>query len=191
MHSSTKNGWRWFHTRNQRHELRIAAFDPRPRGFVVDDTSVDDSGRNLPKARFASDFSEPSGVIKFTTAVATSLFALRPILPDFIRRYPKIQMISIRATTRSTSSAEVMIWRFAFVRVCYPIRPWCSECWRRRPGPSSPLRPISINPHVRCAQTTSPHTIFWTCCSRDSRTGNSAMRCRPEGHGLLGKACEQ
>jgi DNA-binding transcriptional LysR family regulator len=36
---------------------------------------------------------EPSGVVKFTTAVATSLFALRPILPEFIRRYPKIQMI--------------------------------------------------------------------------------------------------
>jgi DNA-binding transcriptional LysR family regulator len=36
---------------------------------------------------------EPSGTIRFTTAVATSLFALRPILPDFIRRYPKINVI--------------------------------------------------------------------------------------------------
>jgi DNA-binding transcriptional LysR family regulator len=36
---------------------------------------------------------EPSGAIRFTTAVATSLFAIRPILPDFIRRYPKINMI--------------------------------------------------------------------------------------------------
>jgi DNA-binding transcriptional LysR family regulator len=36
---------------------------------------------------------EPSGTVRFTTAVATSLFALRPILPDFIRRHPKISVI--------------------------------------------------------------------------------------------------
>src|SRR5262249_51619524 len=36
---------------------------------------------------------EPSGSIRFTTAVATSLFAMRPILPDFIRRYPKVSLI--------------------------------------------------------------------------------------------------
>src|ERR1700676_4546659 len=36
---------------------------------------------------------EPSGTIRFTTAVATSLFAMRPILPDFIHRSPKISVI--------------------------------------------------------------------------------------------------
>lgn len=36
---------------------------------------------------------EPSGTIRFTTAVATSLFALGPILPEFIRRYPKVNVI--------------------------------------------------------------------------------------------------
>jgi DNA-binding transcriptional LysR family regulator len=36
---------------------------------------------------------EPSGTIRFTTGVATSLFALRHILPDFIRTYPKINVI--------------------------------------------------------------------------------------------------
>ena len=36
---------------------------------------------------------EPSGTIRFTTAVATSLFAIRPILPDFIRRHPKVNVI--------------------------------------------------------------------------------------------------
>jgi DNA-binding transcriptional LysR family regulator len=36
---------------------------------------------------------EPSGTIRFTTAVATSLFAIRPILPEFIRSYPKINMM--------------------------------------------------------------------------------------------------
>jgi DNA-binding transcriptional LysR family regulator len=36
---------------------------------------------------------EPSGTIRFTTAVATSLFAMRQILPDFIRHYPKISVI--------------------------------------------------------------------------------------------------
>ncbi len=36
---------------------------------------------------------EPSGTIRFTTAVATSLFAIRPILPEFIRRYPKVNVI--------------------------------------------------------------------------------------------------
>ena len=35
---------------------------------------------------------EPSGTIRLTTAVATSLFAMRPILPEFIRRYPKINV---------------------------------------------------------------------------------------------------
>jgi DNA-binding transcriptional LysR family regulator len=35
---------------------------------------------------------EPSGTIRFTVAVATSLFAMRQILPDFIRRYPKINV---------------------------------------------------------------------------------------------------
>ena len=36
---------------------------------------------------------EPSGTVRFTTAVATSLFALRPLLPEFIRRYSKINVI--------------------------------------------------------------------------------------------------
>lgn len=36
---------------------------------------------------------EPSGTIRFTTAVATSLFVIRPILPEFIRRHPKISVI--------------------------------------------------------------------------------------------------
>jgi len=36
---------------------------------------------------------EPRGTIRFTTAVATSLFAMRQILPDFIHRYPKISVI--------------------------------------------------------------------------------------------------
>ncbi|ABB08510.1 LysR substrate-binding domain-containing protein [Burkholderia lata] len=36
---------------------------------------------------------EPIGTIRFTTAVATSLYAMRQILPDFIKRYPKIDVI--------------------------------------------------------------------------------------------------
>jgi len=36
---------------------------------------------------------EPSGTIRFTTAVATSLFALRPILSSFIQRHPKVSVI--------------------------------------------------------------------------------------------------
>jgi DNA-binding transcriptional LysR family regulator len=36
---------------------------------------------------------EPSGTIRFTTAVATSLFAMRQIVPEFIRRYPKVNVI--------------------------------------------------------------------------------------------------
>jgi DNA-binding transcriptional LysR family regulator len=36
---------------------------------------------------------EPGGTIRFTTAFATSLFAIRLILPDFIRRYPKFSVI--------------------------------------------------------------------------------------------------
>ncbi|HEY4885005.1 MAG TPA: LysR substrate-binding domain-containing protein [Myxococcales bacterium] len=36
---------------------------------------------------------EPCGTIRFTTAVATSLFAMRPILPEFIRHHPKVSVV--------------------------------------------------------------------------------------------------
>lgn len=36
---------------------------------------------------------EPSGIIQFTAAIATSLFAMRYIAPGFIHRYPKINVI--------------------------------------------------------------------------------------------------
>lgn len=36
---------------------------------------------------------EPSGTIRFTTAMAASLFAMRYIVPDFIHRYLKINVI--------------------------------------------------------------------------------------------------
>jgi DNA-binding transcriptional LysR family regulator len=68
--------------------------------------SVTDAGEHfyrhavnmLEHARLAENtvrgrLAEPSGSIRFTSAVATSLFALRPILPDFISRYPKIQLV--------------------------------------------------------------------------------------------------
>lgn len=48
---------------------------------------------DLAESAVRERLAEPSGTIRFTTAVATSLFALRPILPDFIRRYPKINLI--------------------------------------------------------------------------------------------------
>jgi DNA-binding transcriptional LysR family regulator len=52
----------------------------------------------LERADFAESavrerLAEPSGTIRFTTAVATSLFAMRQILPDFLQRYPKINVI--------------------------------------------------------------------------------------------------
>ncbi|MFM0401746.1 LysR substrate-binding domain-containing protein [Paraburkholderia aspalathi] len=52
----------------------------------------------LERADFAESavrerLAEPSGTIRFTTAVATSLFAMRQIVPDFIQRYPKINVI--------------------------------------------------------------------------------------------------
>ncbi len=48
---------------------------------------------DLAESAVRERLSEPSGTIRFTTAVATSMFALRPILPDFIRQYPKINVI--------------------------------------------------------------------------------------------------
>jgi DNA-binding transcriptional LysR family regulator len=36
---------------------------------------------------------EPCGTVRFTTSVAMSLYALRPIVPEFIRRHPKINLI--------------------------------------------------------------------------------------------------
>ena len=52
----------------------------------------------LERAEFAesavrAQLTEPSGTIRFSTAVATSLYALRPILSDFIQRYPKINLV--------------------------------------------------------------------------------------------------
>jgi DNA-binding transcriptional LysR family regulator len=68
--------------------------------------SVTDAGEHfyrhavsmLEHARLAENtvrgrLAEPSGTIRFTSAVATSLFALQPILPDFIGRYPKIHLV--------------------------------------------------------------------------------------------------
>jgi DNA-binding transcriptional LysR family regulator len=48
---------------------------------------------HLAESTVRGRLAEPSGSIRFTSAVATSLFALRPILPDFIRSYPKINVI--------------------------------------------------------------------------------------------------
>jgi DNA-binding transcriptional LysR family regulator len=48
---------------------------------------------DLAESAVRERLSEPSGTIRFTTAFATSMFALRPILPDFIRQYPKINVI--------------------------------------------------------------------------------------------------
>jgi DNA-binding transcriptional LysR family regulator len=48
---------------------------------------------NLAESAVRQRLVEPSGTIRFTTAVATSLYALRPILPHFIRRFPKVRVI--------------------------------------------------------------------------------------------------
>jgi DNA-binding transcriptional LysR family regulator len=48
---------------------------------------------DLAESAVRERLAEPSGTIRFTTAVATSLFAMRQILPDFIHRYPKINVI--------------------------------------------------------------------------------------------------
>lgn len=48
---------------------------------------------DLAESAVRERLAEPSGTIRFTTAVATSLFAIRPILSEFIRRYPKINLI--------------------------------------------------------------------------------------------------
>jgi DNA-binding transcriptional LysR family regulator len=44
---------------------------------------------------------EPCGTIRFTTAVATSLFAMRPILPEFIRHHPKITVVQHTSDDRT------------------------------------------------------------------------------------------
>jgi DNA-binding transcriptional LysR family regulator len=48
---------------------------------------------DLAESAVRERLAEPSGTIRFTTAVATSLFSMRQILPDFIHRYPKINVI--------------------------------------------------------------------------------------------------
>jgi DNA-binding transcriptional LysR family regulator len=48
---------------------------------------------DLAESAVRERLAEPSGTLRFTTAVATSLFAMRHIIPDFIHRYPKISVI--------------------------------------------------------------------------------------------------
>jgi DNA-binding transcriptional LysR family regulator len=48
---------------------------------------------DLAESAVRARLAEPSGTIRFTTAVATSLYALRPILSGFILRYPKINVV--------------------------------------------------------------------------------------------------
>lgn len=48
---------------------------------------------DLAESSVLERMSEPSGTIRFTTALATSMFALAPILPEFIRRYPQINLV--------------------------------------------------------------------------------------------------
>jgi DNA-binding transcriptional LysR family regulator len=48
-----------------------------------------DLAENAVRERLA----EPSGTIRFTTAVMTSIYAVRPLLPQFIRRHPKINVV--------------------------------------------------------------------------------------------------
>lgn len=47
----------------------------------------------LAEAAVRERLAEPSGVIRFTTAVATSLYAIGPLLPTFLRNHPKISMV--------------------------------------------------------------------------------------------------
>lgn len=49
---------------------------------------------------------EPSGTIRFTTAVATSLFALQPILPQFIHRHPKVSVVQHTSDERTDLVGE-------------------------------------------------------------------------------------
>jgi DNA-binding transcriptional LysR family regulator len=48
---------------------------------------------DLAESAVRERLTEPNGTIRFTTAVATSLFAIGPILPEFIRRHPKVNVI--------------------------------------------------------------------------------------------------
>ncbi|SCX72554.1 LysR substrate-binding domain-containing protein [Variovorax sp. EL159] len=48
---------------------------------------------DLAESSVRERLAEPSGTIRFTTAVATSLFVMRYVLPAFLRRYPKVRVI--------------------------------------------------------------------------------------------------
>ena len=43
---------------------------------------------------------EPSGTIRFTAAVATAQFAMKQMIPDFIARYPKVNLVQHVTDTR-------------------------------------------------------------------------------------------
>jgi DNA-binding transcriptional LysR family regulator len=103
---------------------------------------------------------EPSGTIRFTTAVATSLFALRPILSDFIRRHPKVNVI------QHTSDDQMDIVGGSYdLAVRAHTGPLSDSTLVQRiqaPAPLVPLSPdraISIAAACRSPQRISPDTI--------------------------------
>jgi DNA-binding transcriptional LysR family regulator len=90
-----------------------------------------DEAENAIRERLAT----PSGTIRFTTAVATSLFAIRYLLPDFVSRYPLVNVVqhtsddnvdivgngydlAIRAHTGSLSDSSL-------VQRVLASAPWC------------------------------------------------------------------
>jgi DNA-binding transcriptional LysR family regulator len=48
---------------------------------------------DLAESAVRQRLTEACGTVRFTTAVATSLFALRPILAEFIRHHPKVSLV--------------------------------------------------------------------------------------------------
>jgi DNA-binding transcriptional LysR family regulator len=48
--------------------------------------------------------SEPTGIVRYTAAVATTQFAMRDIVADFLGRYPKVNVVA-HATDRCVDIA--------------------------------------------------------------------------------------
>jgi hypothetical protein len=121
---------------------------------------------NAEHAEFAMHqrLAEPSGVVRFTSGVATAQFAVRDMIIDFVTKYLKIIWFSTRPINRSTSFAKISMSRYGHTR---------SRC---RFGPRST--------HA-CAATVVPlrgRMIFRKRRSRDSGASFSiyARKCAPD-----------
>lgn len=88
--------------------------------------------------------SEPIGTVRFTASKATMQFAMRDIVPDFLVRYPKINVVAHATDDNVDIVGEATTLRSGRIRTLSRIRRWSRGRLRRRHGLCSRAQPTSM-----------------------------------------------